>query len=404
MTEQEKALEVMQNEVKATIDKSIEGLADSKTVEAIKEQLANATTKEDFNALKTSVEDVAVQLKAMSESNTIKNEKTDLIKFIERDKSSLKAGYESTVVKAADLMTTGNVIPNVANGFNQLFGNYIDPVIHHAPKQDTFIMSLVDTQVAPGSESIWYVETQNEEGDAEFIAEGALKPLIDREYIEKKTDVKEVAERWKMSKRLINHAPSVVADFRTHANELMSLKMDGGVLTGDGTGNNLSGITTLASPFIVPAQLANYYEDANIFDAIQSVATYVRLNNFKGELTCVLNTVWKAKMMGIKNADGDYIIPSFVTQDGNRVGEVRVMFENGISQDSILLGELMRFKVRISENVEYYEGYENDDFSKNLESRKLEAFLGTYLPANYAGAIIFDDIATVLTAIQAPTA
>ena len=32
----------------------------------------------------------------------------------------------SIASKAPALMTTANVIPNVANGFNQLFGNYID--------------------------------------------------------------------------------------------------------------------------------------------------------------------------------------------------------------------------------------------------------------------------------------
>jgi len=51
--------------------------------------------------------------------------------------------------------------------------------------------------------------------------------------------------------------------------------------------------------------------------------------------------------------------------------------------------------------VEYYEGYENDDFRRNLMSKKLEAFVGTYLPANLVNSIIHDDIATVLTAIDA---
>ena len=196
------------------------------------------------------------------------------------------------------------------------------------------------------------------------------------------------------------HAPSVVGDFRTHANELMDSKIDDGVAVGDGLGDNLSGITTLASPFVVPPSLALYYQSANIFDVIQAVATYVRLNNFKGNLTCVLNTVWMAKMMGIKNLNDDYIIPPFVTKDGKQVGETRVLFTNKFDEADILLGELKKFRVRISEGVSYFEGWENDDFSKNLSSRKLEAFLGTYLPTSDAGAIIYDQIATILTAID----
>lgn len=385
---------------------------------AIDEAQKNNVSKEDLAKLEKQqkeiikeIEDNNVKMKAMLESfsgGTGSVEKSSLVEFIEKrtslsDADRKKTGWEQVVVKAAALMTTANVTPNVTNGFNQLFGNYIDPIIHSVPKRDVFILALVDTQIAPGTENIWYVERVNEEGDAEFISEGALKPLVDGEYAERKAPVKEVAERWKMSKRLIQHAPSVVSDFRMHADDLISLKIDEGVLTGDGLGNNLSGVATLASPFVVPSALANFYPAPNIFDAIMAVATYVSLNNFKGQFTCVLNTVWKAKMFGEKEATtNNYILPSFVAPDGSTVGDVNVVFQNGMDADKILLGDLKRFKVRISENITYDEGYENDDFSKNLESRKLEAFLGTYLPANYAGAIIYDDIATVLTAIEKP--
>lgn len=98
----------------------------------------------------------------------------------------------------------------------------------------------------------------------------------------------------------------------------MVLVMEDGVLNGTGLSNQPSGLVTLASPFVVPSALANFYEDANIWDVIIAVATYVRLNNHKGNLTCILNTVWEAKMKGYKNVDGDYIIPPFVTQDGKK--------------------------------------------------------------------------------------
>jgi hypothetical protein len=358
------------------------------------------------NAVETQGVTMAKLQKELDAKSTNGNEtKGELVEFIERDKSEVLTrkvnGLDSFMFKTAALMTTANVIPNATNGFNQLFGNYIDSELYKAPKPENFILGLVDTQTAPGTENIWYVQRINLDGDAAFIAEGALKPLADGEYKEYKADIKEAAVRWKLTNRLINHAPTVVADFREHAMELVEQVVDTQVLSGDGTGNTVNGITDLASPFVVPSALANYYQEPNIFDAIMAVATYVRLNNFKGNLTCVLNTVWQAKMMGVKDVDDRYIIPSFVTQDGKRVGDVTIRFENKMGADDILLGDLKKFKVRISENAAYYEGWENDDFSKNLSSRKIETFLGTYLPSNNAGAIIFDDIATVLAAISA---
>jgi len=309
-----------------------------------------------------------------------------------------------TTIKAPELMTTANVIPNVAGGFNQLFGNYVDQNIYTAPKQDPFILPLVDVQFVDGTESIWYVEAQlNPEGNAMFIGEGDLKPLIDAEARESKAEIKEVAERWKFSKRLMNNAPAFVSNFQEHANDLFALKIDDGVLAGSGTGDELTGITTVGTPFVAPTQLANYFTNANIYDGIISLATAVRLANHKGALVCVLNTVWKAKMQGIKNNDGDYIVPPFVTQDGMNVGEVRLVFSNRIGDDKILLGDLKKFKVVISQNAEYAEGWENDDFSKNLVSRRIDAYLGTYFPNTQVNAIIFDDISTVLEQIEVVT-
>jgi hypothetical protein len=145
--------------------------------------------------------------------------------------------------------------------------------------------------------------------------------------------------------------------------------------------------------------LANYYAGANIFDAINAVATFVRLNNFKGSLTCILNPVWKAIMQGIKDKDDNYIIPPFVTQDGMQVGEVRVVFSNRFDAAKIILGDLKKFNLVMSEDVSYDEGYENDDFSRNLVSRKLEAFMGSYIKGSDAGSIVSDDISTILSAI-----
>jgi HK97 family phage major capsid protein len=345
------------------------------------------------------------QLKEKTEMGNSTNE-TELVKAFKENAENFtstdKAHNFATTVKAAALMTTGNVTPNVAGGFSPLFGNYIDSEIGSTPKPDNVFLPLVTVKTQPGTESIWYADRVNEDGDAAFIGEGDLKPLADADYATVKKDVKEVAVRWKFTKRLMNHAPSVVLDFAQHANELVEQKIDDQVLAGDGLGDNLEGMSASASAFIAPSELADYYDMPNIYDVINAVATQVRLANFKGQLTAVLNTVWAAKMKGIKNTEGDYIVPPFVTPDGMQVGEVRIVFSNKIANTEILLGDLKKFNVVISEGITYDEGYENDDFSKNLVSRKLEAFLGTYLKASDVPAIVFDEIANVLTDIEKP--
>lgn len=326
-------------------------------------------------------------------------EKGLFVEFVEKtieSKEMEKAGGSARLtMKAAALMTTANVLPNVAGGFSPLFGNYIDNEIGHVPKPENIILPLVTVKTQPGTESIWYSDRINEDGDAAFIAEGALKPLADAEWQTTKKDIQEVAVRWKFTKRLMMHAPAIVQDFAVHVRELVDQKIDDQLLEGDGTGNNLDGLELLASAFIVPTGLAGYYLAPNIYDVIMSMATRVRLSNFKGELTAILNTVWMAKMAGIKDSQERYIVAPFVAPDGTRVGSVNIKFSNKIGEDDILLGDLKRFNVVWAEQVMYDEGYENDDFSKNLVSKKLEAFLGTYIKASDAGSILYGDISDI---------
>lgn len=326
-------------------------------------------------------------------------EKGTFIAFVEKtiaEKTMEGAsGRVQHAIKAAALMTTANVLPNVAGGYSPLFGNYFDTEIGHTPKPENIILPLVNVKTQPGTESIWFSDRINEDGDAEFIAEGALKPLADADWQTTKKDIQEVAVRWKFTKRLMMHAPAIVQDFDEHARELVDQKIDDQLLEGDGTGNNLDGLELLASAFVVPTALAGYYLMPNIYDVIMAMATRVRLSNFKGKLTAILNTVWMAKMAGIKDTDGRYIVAPFVAPDGTRVGSVEIKFSNKIGDDDILLGDLKKFNVVWAEQVMYDEGYENDDFSKNLVSKKLEAFLGTYIKASDAGSILFADISDV---------
>lgn len=411
MTEAEKAAEQISKNIadlKAKIEAGATKDELNTELDAIKEAQKGLISKDEYFKLEeevTGLKELVTELKEGKTENTMK--KGELSEHFKKNaegfdaKSKDRVGAEFTI-KAPALMTTANITPVASGGFSPLFNNYIDTEVGRTPKPDNFVMNLVDVRFQAGTEAIYYSDRVNEEGDAEFIGEGALKPLVDAEYQSKKKDIKEVALRWKFTKRLLNHAPSIEADFREHATELIEQKMDDVALTGDEgvDATQFDGLATSAVPFVVPVSLADYYSQSNIYDVINAVATFVRLNNFKGGLTCVLNTVWKAKMQGIKNSEGDYIIPPFVTQDGNTVGEVRVEFQNKMPETHILLGDFMKYKIVIAENIEYDEGYENDDFSKNLVSRKLEAFMGSYIKDSDAGSIVYDNIATIQTLID----
>lgn len=394
---------------KAINDAVEKGVADGLTKAEAK---AKAEADRVELALKAITDDLSQQIAEMKEAKEATPVKGGrfgaVVKFFKKNvdenkDADVNKGYSAhTAIKAAALMTTADVIPNVAGGFSPLVGNYIDEEIGHLPVPDMIFMPLVTVKTAPGTDAIWYSDRINEQGDAAFIAEGTLKPLISAQWQSVKKAIFEVAERWKQTKRLILHAPSVITDFAEHANNLIEQKIDDAILEGDNGTNPLvfDGLQAVGGAFIVPSGLAGYYTYANIWDVVMAMAVQIRLAYFKGPITAVLNTVWMAKMAGIKDQEGRYIIPPFVTPDGKRIGEVTVVFSTKIDAGDIIVGDLKKFNLVMSEDVMYDEGYENDDFSKNLVSKKLEAFLGSYFKASDAGSILYDQIATVLTAIE----
>lgn len=320
-----------------------------------------------------------------------------------KDKDSQpKAGYgEKLIMKAAALMTTANVVPNVTGGFSAVFGNYIVPGIAHKPKNKTIFRDLVTVKTQPGTENIYYTDRINEEGTAAFIAEGATKPLADAEWKTTSLATKEVAIRWKMTTRLMYHAPAVVEDMKQHAEELVDQVVDVAILTGDGTGTNLNGLVAEAGAFVVPTGLANYYADPNIYDVINATATQIRIANFDAT-DVTLNPVWAAQMAGIKDLEGRYLVPPFVSFDGKEISGINVHYSNNIPATHILIGDLKKYTLVVSEDAIYNEGYENDDFSKNLVSKKIESFMQGFLQPSYDGAIIYDAIADIITDIEKP--
>ena len=391
--------------VKTDLQNSIDELKTEKDqVEQKYDGLKNENEK-----LKDDVAELKGEITALRESATEKEsrKKGQLISYLNNTerKENVSRGFgkknrfeNSLSVK----MTTADVLPVAGGIFQQLFGNFIDPEIYETPKRPEFMMDLVTVTTNPGTERIWFTERVNEVGNAQYINEGDPKPDISAQWQQNDAPIVEIAESWVMTERLMNHAPSVVSNFREHANDLIRLGMDAGLYDGTGVAPDVSGITVLASPFVVPPQLAAFYPQANIWDVIHAVAVSITLANYVGEMTVVLNPVWMAVMKGIKNSEGDYIVPPFVTPEGDTVSGMRIVFNTYVGDDEILLGILPNFKVRIAEDITFGEGFINDDFTRNQVRFKLSAFFGTYLPSSLQGSIVFDNISTILALISAP--
>src|SRR5690606_27469619 len=122
----------------------------------------------------------------------------------------------------------------------------------------------------------------------------------------------------------------------------------------------------------------------NIWDVIMAVRTQIEIANFM-PTSIVLHTTWLAKMYGIKSeTEALYIKHPLMTPDGRSMAGMTIYYTNKIDADYILVGDLGKFNVVFGENIMYDEGYENDDFSKNLVDRKSTRLNSSHVKISYA--------------------
>ncbi len=400
----EKAAQEVQekiNALKADVEKKIDASEVKTQVEASKTELSAK-----IGSLETEIVSLREQLKS-EKSETKGDVFAEIRKYFlsdERKQTREEAlGKRKEYGRAFEIkMDTSDIIPNVVGGFSPLLGNFVDTQIHNIPKRKTFMLGLISVERQIGVSRIWYSERVNETGNAQWIAEGSQKPLIEAQWETADAPTQELAEYWTVSNTMAEVAPAVLADFQNHADELINVQLDEDLFNGTGVGTEISGIITLASPFVVPPALAGYYLNPNIWDVIHAVAVSIDLANFNGNKTIVLNTTWSAAMKGIKGTDEHYVVPPFVTPDGKTISGMRVEFNNIVPAGNILLGELDRFKLVIASNLKYDEALNGEDFRFNRTSFRISGRFGTYLPASYDGSIIYDSIATIQAAIATP--
>lgn len=110
-------------------------------------------------------------------------------------------------------------------------------------------------------------EAKNVNGAA-FVAEGAQKPFGSTDFEAKTGTVKTIAHLARISKQLMADAPALVAYINQRLVYGVDLVVEDQLVTGDGTGQNLSGILHDGNYTVHGATKANLGKAPTIFDLI----------------------------------------------------------------------------------------------------------------------------------------
>lgn len=219
-------------------------------------------------------------------------------------------------------------------------------------------------------------EAKNVNGAA-FVAEGAQKPFGSTDFEAKTGTVKTIAHLARISKQLMADAPALVAYINQRLVYGVDLVVEDQLVTGDGTGQNLSGILHDGNYTVHGATKANLGKAPTLFDLILFAKAKVEDAFFRPNVI-LLNPIDWTSMLMEKNASGDYYLGHPASVAPKYLWGLPVWTTPAITQGKFLVGDFnaaATLWTRQGMTVEMFE-QDVDNVQKNLVTIRAERRLG----------------------------
>lgn len=374
-------------------------------LESLKSEITALVGKNDNSELKVAIAKLEGTIEGLKESKIVgegsfKNIGEAIFKAYSENIDKIKSNTSGVVdleVKVAGTMTING---NYSGGVIALteLEQGITRIVRRAP----FLRQIVNAGVTL-SKYITYIEQANPDpNEAGMTAEGALKTQQDFDLVERQAVTQKVTAFIKVSKEMIQDLPFMQREINTELMELVALKLDSQILSGDGTGNNLVGILQnavqfSATGFALSVPFANELDVLRV--AIQQVETALFQVNY-----IVMHPTDIAKFDVTKTSTGEYTMPMIYTDVNGvkRYNGIEIISNTGIAVGTFLLGDFTKSNLRVREDMNIQVGYVNDDFTKNLFTILCEARATHYVKTNHYGAFVKGTFATAKSALLKP--
>jgi len=340
--------------------------------------MENLTPEQVIEKINTIISEKTMDSVNKTELEALKSELTTLVG--KNDNSDLKvaiAKLEGTIEGMKEAKIVGST-----------------RIVRRAP----FLRQIVNAGVTL-SKYITYIEQANIEGGADMTAEGALKSQSSFDLVERQAVTQKITAFIKVSKEMISDLPFMQREINTELMELVALKLDAQILSGDGTGNNLVGILENAIPWAV-GSFAGQVAVPNQLDVLRVAIAQIETALFQPNYI-VMHPTDVAKFDVTKTVYGEYTQPMIYTDLNGvkRYNGIEIIVNTGIDVDTFLVGDFTKSNLRVREEMNIQVGFVNDDFTKNLFTVLCEARATHYVKTNHYGAFVAGNFTDAIVAL-----
>lgn len=266
-----------------------------------------------------------------------------------------------------------------------------DPTVTSLPRRELTIRDLL-TVVPTSGGSVDYARQTTRTNNAAVVAEGATKPTSTYVWEQVNAPVRVIAHLAKLTRQAIEDSAQLQGEVDSEMRYGLALAEEGELLTGDGTGQHLTGLNTNATAFAAAIAIAGATE----IDVIRLALLQAELALYVSDGIILSPADWALIEMS-KTSEGAYLFANPMNLAGPRLWGKPVVSTPAQTQRKFTVGgfKLQTLYDRMAPEV-VIASENSDDFEKNLYTMRCEERVA--LAIKKPGALIYGDFDTALAA------
>ena len=384
-----------------------------KVQDDLSEAQKNNASKEEVQKCLDGIKAQGEALDAFIQENREKTVKTLLSQFdafLQANKSELEAikanrhGVIEFIPKVVgDMATTSG-----GDGVEVPPANMNTSLGHFNLRNDNGLLSLFSV-TSTNSPSLPYTELEPKDGDYAFVDEGGLKPQIDFKWQNYYSTPKKIAAHEVLSEEVVTDIPRILSVAREYLQKKHDLFKVNGLFFGDGLAGAVKGATAYGRAFVagsmalaLPAGTATFMDVVNAcITDIYSTHNYVDEAPYMANIVLINPIDFFLKLVAAKDLNGNPLYPQAGLFNQVVIGGVTIKPYVKIPIGKIFVADAKMYHVANYVPFSIRVGWVNDQFITNQFTLVGESRFHAYVKNLDQQAFIYDDIATIKTAIQA---
>lgn len=300
-----------------------------------------------------------------------------------------KAGNVALVIKVAGVTTRTGAVTNTGSALSaQLLGNE-GAEIFEIKRGKPFILDFVTVGNTDAPAIVWFDEVPRQ-GDFAVTAEGAIKVLIEYEFVRTTADYRKAAGRVIITEEFDKDYPRLVSKIMQLMNIDCKNAMNALILTD---------MIAQASPFTF-AGLNQLIQTPDYYAAIGAVICQLQ-SFFYEPNVLVLNPVDAWTMRLTKDLNGRYQMSPLNGPDGKTYEFGAIIVDPRVAIGYAFVGDGSIYNVDLRGDIIVRMGYSTGDFEANQYTLLVEQYFFNYISTARKPGFVYFNFNTVQAAIQA---